>query len=175
MVGRVFSNLRFSQINNCRVITRFDFTSDRSNPEECVIKALMWAFPNNVNKSSAPAVLVNMQRILSITSNHVGKTLNESDFIDLCAKIKSIRGVSDCTISIIMYALGISFEERKSIAITTHTLNAFKKFEELHDFYESGYIPQLMKLNIEANELGVDVEVLEYYLFRVSSEKLKLI
>lgn len=173
-VEHVYRNLSFKQTGNCKVISRGDIISSRSNPEECIIKAMIWAFPKNVEKSPVRVVLSRMVDILRILNNKIGKDLNDIDYLCTYTELYKLPGIKDATISIILYALGISFNGRKTVAITNHTKNASTKFADLNNFINWSFIPQLIVLNIEANKLEVDPEQIEYYLYRVSTEKLNL-
>ena len=108
---------------------------------------------------------------------HIAAYINEigNDFVRLYGRLTGINGIADSTVSIIFYAFRLNLNGKRALAITSHTLNAFRKFEELKDYCNLGYIAQLLALHQEAERIGVDAEQLEYYLFRVSSEKLKLI
>lgn len=174
-VERIYRNLRYDTNERCNVVSREDIVSSRNNPEECIIKAMMWAFPENVENSPVGTVIGNMQSILNTGTDFVGKKITETEFLRTTIRLLNIPGIGNSSVSIILYALDISYDWRKSVAITNHTLWAFRQFDELRDYCELGYIPQLMKLNLEAKTLNVDVEQLEYYLYRVSTEKLNLI
>lgn len=166
IVENVYNSL---QPNNGRkTISRKDLF-ETSNIQERIVKAMMWAFPNENKDTPVHIVLSELPYIVSC--------INESgnDFVRLYGRLTGINGIADSTTSIIMYIAGLKLYEKRALAITSHTLNAFRKFDELKVYCDLGYIPQLLALHQEAERIGFDAEQLEYYLFRVSSEKLKLI
>lgn len=175
LVGCIIDRLNFSEEKKCRVITRNDIVSSRDNPHECIIKALIWAFPNDIQKNRIERVLKNLPAIVGITGNYIEKNLSEEKFLNLYGQLYQISGVKDRIISVIFYALGISCNGKKAVAITQHVINAFEFYEEIKPFrivnyrnreQDMGYLPRLFALNIEALKIGVDVEQLEYFLFK---------
>lgn len=166
IVETVYNSLKSQEGN--KIITRNDIVKT-INEQERIVKAMMWAFPNEIKYTPVLVVLSELQHIVS----HINKFGN--DFVRLYGKIIEINGISDSTASIILYASRLILNGKRALAITSHTLNAYKIFEELSDYCKLTYIPQLLALYQEAERIGVDAEQLEYYLFRVSSENIKII
>lgn len=174
IVRDVYYALPLEQDKTTRVIKREDLRV--GTPQERVVKALLWAFIERPNGAPSERIINQLSSIAETFQHFSEMPLNLNHFI---LKYREILGnyedMGKSTLSVLMYVFNIKSGDLRSIAITGYVDEALSYFKELRPLREADYFEQLWCIYSEALRLKVDIERLEYYLFKVGKHEIKVI
>ena len=171
VIRDVYFSLKIIHNKNGRVITREEIR--KGTAQEKVAKSLLWAF---IEMPPMESVIQELPSIADWFMQKNQESLSGEKYIEFYMEtIRRFKGVGKSTASVLLYGFNIKCNGGKSIALTHYVEQAMKKFSELKPLAKYGYLEQQACIRSEANRLNVDIERLEYFLFRVGKKEINIV
>lgn len=162
-VRNVLSNRMSNAIQREDIFSTQDF-------RERIIKILMWGFLVDNRFRHVERTMPHIEAIANIMNDIKDGNLLWKEYVWNYNRIKRFDGVGGSKVNLLFYYFNVKCDNMKPVAITgkvTCRYTDFDVFDEVRSY--TTYPKQIRVFNEFAQQNGVSVDQIEYYLYRVTN------
>ena len=163
IIGDVLNN------QSSNIILREDIFSTQDNIER-IIKTLMWGFLVDNRFRHIERTMPHIEAIANILNDIKNGNLSWKDYVSHYNRIINFNGVGRSKVNLLFYYFNVKCDNMKPLAITGKVTSRYVDFEDFIEIRSyTTYPKQIRVFNDFAQQNGVTVDQIEYYLYRVTN------